>query len=283
MANPGRAATELLITGAERTELSARLLVRKASENEKLQMRIVLGCADGIRAPRLPSAYARRYRAKVRDVVGLQLTPTGRALVPCVDEKSWIQILHRAQPGPPLTFAKPSTRTHDYKCQETTSLFAALDVTTSTVIGQLKRRLRSAEFLQFLKAIDTSVLGEQDSHLFMNNCGTHKTQAVRVWLAAHPGYHFHFTPNSASWHNLRERFFSQLNAQWIRRSAHTVSRNWSKPFGTTSIGIKRAQSLFYESGRSPELRSDVPLVPAFAPRQIAARQNRVDGFAPVAV
>jgi len=94
-------------------------------------------------------------------------------------------------------------------------------VATGKVIGQLKRRHRSLEFLQFLKAIDAQVPGDQDIHLIMDNYGTHKTQAVRAWLAAHPRYHVHFTPTSASWLNLVERFFSQLSEQWIKRSAHT--------------------------------------------------------------
>jgi transposase len=125
---------------------------------------------------------------KVRDVVGLYMAPPDRALVLCVDEKSQIQALDRTQPGLPLTFGKPSTRTHDYKRHGTTSLFAALDVATGKVIGQLKRRHCSVEFLQFLKAIDAAVPGEQDIHLIMDNYGTHKTQAVRAWLAAHPRY-----------------------------------------------------------------------------------------------
>ena len=85
----------------------------------------------------------------------------------------------------------------------------------------LPAKEREDEFLQFLKAIDAAVPGEQDIHLIMDNYGTHKTQAVRAWLAAHPRYHVHFTPTSASWLNLVERFFSQISEQWIKRSAHT--------------------------------------------------------------
>lgn len=239
MAHTGRPATKLQITDAERLELQARLRVRKAPADEKLRMRIVLGCADGesgtVIAQRLGttvqtvSKWRRRYQAyrlagltdaprtgrprsvgdervqhivdkvrhsrptnathwsvrqmsreagvspatvqriwhafglkphlqetfklstdphfvdKVRDVVGLYMAPPDRALVLCVDEKSQIQALDRTQPGLPLTFGKPSTRTHDYKRHGTTSLFAALDVATGKVIGQLKRRHRSLE------------------------------------------------------------------------------------------------------------------------------------------
>lgn len=120
---------------------------------------------------------------KVRDVVGLYLNPPDRALVLCVDEKSQIQALDRTQPGLPLTYGKPATRTHDYKRHGTTSLFAALDVATGKVIGQLKRRHRSAEFLQFLTLVDASVPADQEVHLIMDNYGTHKTDAVRAWFA----------------------------------------------------------------------------------------------------
>ena len=158
---------------------------------------------------------------KVHDVGGLYLAPPDRALVLCVDEKSQIQALNRTQPGLPLTFGKPSTRTHDYKRHGTTSLFAALDVATGKVIGRLKRRHRSAEFVQFLNAIDASVPPELDIHLIMDNYGTHKTEAVRTWLAKRPRYQVHFTPTSASWLNLVERFFAQITEKWIKRSAHT--------------------------------------------------------------
>jgi len=146
---------------------------------------------------------------KVRDVVGLYLAPPDRALVLCVDEKSQIQALDRTQPGLPLNFGNPSTRTHDYKRHGTTSLFAALDVATGKVISQLKRRHRSAEFLQFLNAIDAAVPAEQEIHLIMDNYGTHKTEKVRTWFAARPRYHVHFTPTSASWLNLVERFLAK--------------------------------------------------------------------------
>lgn len=158
---------------------------------------------------------------KVRDVVGLYMAPPERALVLCVDEKSQIQALDRTQPGLPLTFGQPTTRTHDYKRHGTTSLFAALDVATGKVIGQLKRRHRSTEFLQFLKAIDAAVPSDQDIHLIMDNYGTHKTDTVRAWFAARPRYHVHFTPTSASWLNLVERFFGQISERWIKRQTHT--------------------------------------------------------------
>lgn len=157
---------------------------------------------------------------KVHDIVGLYMNPPDRALVLSVDEKSQIQALNRTQPGLPLTVGKPATRTHDYKRHGTTSLFAALDIATGKVIGRLKRRHRSAEFLAFLNAIDREVPSHLDVHLIMDNYGTHKTDSVKAWLAERPRYHVHFTPTSASWLNLVERFFSTISEKWIKRQAH---------------------------------------------------------------
>lgn len=157
---------------------------------------------------------------KVHDIVGLYLNPPERALVLCVDEKSQIQALNRTHPGLPLSPGNPATRTHDYKRHGTTSLFAALDVATGEVIGRLKRQHRSTEFLAFLREIDASVPAEMPIHLIMDNYATHKTDKVRAWLAARPRYNIHFTPTSASWLNLVERFFATLSEKWIKRQAH---------------------------------------------------------------
>ncbi|MBX6470152.1 IS630-like element ISPsy1 family transposase, partial [Pseudomonas syringae group genomosp. 3] len=157
---------------------------------------------------------------KVQDIVGLYLNPPDRALVLCVDEKSQIQALNRTQPGLPLAPGNPATRTHDYKRHGTTSLFAALDVATGEVIGRLKRQHRSVEFLSFLKEVDASLPADVPIHLIMDNYATHKTDKVKAWLAAHPRYSIHFTPTSASWMNLVERFFSTLSEKWIKRQAH---------------------------------------------------------------
>lgn len=158
---------------------------------------------------------------KVHDVVGLYLNPPDRALVLCVDEKSQIQALDRTQPGLPMKPGRAATRTHDYKRHGTTSLFAALDLATGKVIGRLHRRHRSAEFLSFLNAIERSVPKHLDVHLVLDNYGTHKTEAVRTWFAQRPRYHLHFTPTSASWLNLVERFFAQLTLRRLKRGAHT--------------------------------------------------------------
>lgn len=314
MARMGRPIAKLEVSAAERRELLAQLAVRKAPEDEKLRIRIVLACADGLGGAAIAKKYRtseqtvskwrRRYAAyrfagisdaprpgrprsvsdeqvqaviertrkakpkhathwsvrtmseasgmsatsvhriwrafglkphltrtfklstdphfvaKVRDIVGLYLAPPDRALVLCVDEKSQIQALNRTQPGLPMTFGKPATHTHDYQRHGTTSLFAALDVATGRVIGRLKRRHRSAEFLEFLNAIDRDAPKDVAVHLILDNYGTHKTEAVRSWFAKRPRYHLHFTPTSASWLNLVERFFSTLSTRWLKRGAH---------------------------------------------------------------
>lgn len=157
---------------------------------------------------------------KVRDIVGLYLDPPDRALVLCVDEKAQIQALNRTQPLLPIRPGQPERRTHDYVRHGTTSLFAAFDVATGRVIGQFHRRHRSAEFLKFLDRIDSQVPAELDIHLILDNYGTHKTARIRRWLAKRSRFHVHFTPTSASWINLVERWFATLTQKQIRRGSH---------------------------------------------------------------
>jgi len=158
---------------------------------------------------------------KVRDVVGLYLDPPERALVLCVDEKSQVQALDRTQPLLPLEPGKPERHTHDYARHGTTSLFAALNVATGEVIGKCHRRHRQQEFLKSLDHIDATIECEEgvEIHLVMDNYGAHKTAAVRRWFLRHPEYHLHFTPTSASWLNLVERFFAEITEKRIRRGA----------------------------------------------------------------
>jgi transposase len=161
---------------------------------------------------------------KVRDIVGLYLNPPDRALVLCVDEKSQIQALDRTQPLLPMRPGQVERRTHDYTRHGTTSLFAALDAKTGTVIGQLHRRHRSVEFRQFLDTLDAAVPADLDAHLILDNYGTHKTALIRRWLAKRPRFHLHFTPTSASWLNLVERWFAALTEKQIKRGAHVSTR-----------------------------------------------------------
>src|SRR3954451_24280895 len=157
---------------------------------------------------------------KVRDVVALYLNPPERAVVLCVDEKSQIQALDRTAPILPMLPGTPERATHDDKRAGTSSLYAALNLTTGTVIGSLHRRHRAVEFLKFLKTIDQQVPAHLDVHLVLDNSSTHKTPKIQRWLAAHPRFHLHFTPTSSSWLNLVERWFAELTSKLLRRGAH---------------------------------------------------------------
>jgi transposase len=157
---------------------------------------------------------------KVRDVVGLYMNPPDHALVLCVDEKSQIQALDRTQPLLPMRPGQIERRTHDYKRHGTTSLFAALDVKTGKVLGQIHRRHRSVEFRRFLDAIEDNVPADLDVHVIMDNYGTHKTAIIRNWFAKRPHFHVHFTPTYGSWLNLVERWFGELTQKQIRRGSH---------------------------------------------------------------
>ncbi|MGA7317703.1 MAG: IS630 family transposase [Silvibacterium sp.] len=161
---------------------------------------------------------------KVRDIVGLYLNPPDRALVLCVDEKSQIQALDRTAPLLPMRPGQIERRTHDYKRHGTTSLFAALDTRTGKIIGQTQRRHRSAEFRNFLDTIERNVPAELEVHLVLDNYGTHKTKLIRNWLAKRPRFHVHFTPTSASWLNLVERWFALLTERQIRRGVHRSTK-----------------------------------------------------------
>jgi transposase len=169
---------------------------------------------------------------KVRDIVGLYLNPPMKAMVLCVDEKSQIQALDRTQPMLPLTPGMPAKRTHDYVRHGTTTLFAALDVATGKVIGETHRRHRSGEFLKFLRTIEANVPQALDIHLVMDNYGTHKTAAIKRWLAARPRFHVHFTPTSASWLNQVERWFSTLTERCIRRGTHRSTQELERAIRT---------------------------------------------------
>ena len=163
----------------------------------------------------------KRFVEKLRDVVGLYLSPPDKAMVLSVDEKSQVPALDRTQPGLPIKKGRAGTMTHDYKRHGTTSLFAALDVATGAVIGQCMRRHRHQEFLRFLRTIDQQTPKTLDLHLILDNYATHKHDKVKLWLDKHPRFHLHFTPTSASWLNLVERFFGLITQQRIRRGVFT--------------------------------------------------------------
>lgn len=161
---------------------------------------------------------------KVRDVVALYLNPPERAVVLCVDEKSQIQALDRTAPILPMLPGTPERATHDYRRAGTSSLYAALDLTTGKVIGRLHSRHRAIEFKQFLQTLDHQVPAHLDVHLVLDNSSTHKTPAIQRWLNAHPRFVLHFTPTSSSWLNLVERWFAELTNKLLRRGAHRSVR-----------------------------------------------------------
>jgi putative transposase len=156
---------------------------------------------------------------KVRDIVGLYLNPPDKALVLCVDEKTQVQALNRTQPVLPLGLGYVEGVTHDYIRHGTTTLFAALNVATGTVISQCRRRHRHQEFLAFLRHIDASVPSDLAIHLIVDNYATHKHPKVRTWLGLRPRYHVHYTPTYASWLNQVELWFRRISQQAIRRGS----------------------------------------------------------------
>jgi len=159
----------------------------------------------------------KKFLEKMTDVVGLYLNPPQQAIVLCVDEKSQIQALDRAQPGLPIKKGRLGTMTHDYKRNGTTTLFAALEMLQGKVIGQYYQRHRHQEFLRFLRTLDREFPGQVPLHLIIDNYGTHKQANVRSWLKRHPRFVLHFVPTSSSWLNLVERWFGVLDDKAIRR------------------------------------------------------------------
>jgi transposase len=157
------------------------------------------------------------FAAKLEDIVGLYLAAPEHALVFCCDEKSQVQALDRTQPGLPMKKGRASTFTHDYVRHGTTTLFAALNVADGTVIGQCQARHRHIEWLKFLRLLDEQTAKDRDLHLILDNYATHKHPKVKAWLEKHPRFHLHFTPTSASWLNMVERFFRDLTTQRLRR------------------------------------------------------------------
>ena len=162
-----------------------------------------------------------QFVEKLEDIVGLYMSPPEHALVLCCDEKSQVQALDRTQPGLPLKKGRAQTMTHDYKRHGTTTLFAALNVLDGQVIGQCQQRHTHAEWLKFLGKIDRETPKDKTLHLIADNYATHKHPAVQEWLAKHPRFHMHFTPTSASWLNMVERFFRDITTDRLRRGVFT--------------------------------------------------------------
>ena len=217
--------TTLETTPKDATHWSTRSMAKQVGLTQTAVSRIWR--AFGLQPHRQESFKLSRdplFIEKVHDVVGLYLNPPERAVVLCVDEKSQIQALDRTAPILPMLPGVPERATHDYRRAGTSSLYAALDLTTGKVIGRLHSRHRAIEFKQFLQTIDREVPDELAVHLVLDNSSTHKTPAIRSWLAAHPRFVLHFTPTSASWLNLVERWFGELTTKQLRRGAHRSVR-----------------------------------------------------------
>ncbi|MCU1463625.1 MAG: family transposase [Acidimicrobiales bacterium] len=161
---------------------------------------------------------------KVRDIVALYLNPPDAAVVLCVDEKSQIQALDRTAPVLPLMPGVPERRTHDYKRNGTTNLYAALNVASGQVISDMTARHRAEEFRRFLNLIDKNIPQHLDVHVVLDNSSTHKTPSIQRWLLRHPRFTLHFTPTYSSWLNLVERWFAELTTKWIKRGTHRSVR-----------------------------------------------------------
>src|SRR4051794_13110248 len=212
-------------TPRDATHWSTRSMAREVGLNQSAVLRIWK--AFGLqphRQERWKLSKDPLFIDKVRDVVGLYLNPPERAVVLCVDEKSQIQALDRTAPILPMLPGTPARATHDYKRSGTSSLYAALDITTGKVIGRLHSRHRAIEFKKFLQTLDREVPAELDVHLVLDNSSTHKTPAIQKWLLAHPRFVLHFTPTSSSWLNLVERWFAELTTKKLRRGAHRSVR-----------------------------------------------------------
>ncbi len=154
---------------------------------------------------------------KVRDIVGLYLNPSDKAVVLCVDEKSQIQALDRTQPLLPMGLGYVEGVTHDYVPHGTTTLFAAFDIATGQVLTRCKQRHRHQEYLDFLKQVDANVPQGLDIHLVVDNYSTHKHSQVKRWLAARPRYQVHYIPTYASWLNQVEIWFNFITQRALRR------------------------------------------------------------------
>ena len=205
-------------TPANATHWSTRAMAREVGISEASVRRIWR--AHGLKPHRVESFKISRdpeFAAKLEDIVGLYLNPPEHALVLSVDEKSQIQALDRTQPGLPMKKGRGQTMTHDYKRNGTTTLFAALDTATGEVYGLCQERHRHQEWLKFLRLIEETVEADKQVHIICDNYATHKHPRVQRWLAKHKRFHVHFTPTSASWLNMIERFFRDLTDKRIRR------------------------------------------------------------------
>lgn len=207
------------------THWSRSQMARKAGISESSVGRI--WAAAGLKPHRVKTfklSNDKHFEQKLRDIIGLYHSPPEHAVVFSCDEKSQIQALDRTQPGLPMKKGRAQTLTHDYKRNGTTSLFAAMNILDGTVIGQCMRKHRHQEWLAFLRLLDAQTSKDKQVHVICDNYATHKHAKVQAWQKRHPRFCFHFTPTSASWLNMVERFFRDLTDKSVRRGVfHSVA------------------------------------------------------------
>jgi transposase len=199
------------------THWSTRTLAAKAGISDTSVLRIWQ--ANGLKPHRVKRFKVSRdpkFAEKLEDIVGLYMSPPEHALVLCCDEKSQVQALDRTQPGLPLKKGRAASMTHDYKRHGTTTLFAALNTLDGSVIARCEQRHRHIEWLDFLRQIDRETPRDKTLHLICDNYATHKHPKIKQWLHQHPRFTMHFTPTSASWLNMVERFFRDITAERLR-------------------------------------------------------------------
>jgi hypothetical protein len=196
------------------------------------------------------------FISKLRDIVGLYMSPPAHAVVLSVDEKSQIQALDRTQPGLPVKEGRCATMTHDYERHGTTTLFAALNILDGTVVGRCMQRHRHQEFIRFLNAVEAAVPAGKLVHAIMDNYAAHKHPKVRAWLARHPRWTFHFTPTSCSWLNAVEGFFATLTSAGLRRGSFASlvelrprsTATWPRPTPTRALRLDRRARRHHREG-----------------------------------
>jgi transposase len=200
------------------TQWSTRTLAAVAGVSDTTVQRVWK--AHGLKPHRIKRFKVSRdpkFVEKLEDIVGLYMSPPEHALVLCCDEKSQVQALDRSQPGLPMKPGRAATMTHDYKRHGTTTLFAAMSMLDGSIISRCEQHHRHSEWLRFLRQIERETPKDKQLHLICDNYATHKHPKVQQWLARHPRVHVHFTPTSASWLNMVERFFRDLTSERLRQ------------------------------------------------------------------
>jgi len=212
------------------------------------------------------------FAEKLEDIVGLYLAPPENAVVFSADEKSQIQALDRTQPGLPLKKGRAGTMTHDYKRHGTTTLFAALNVLTGAVLGFCQPSHTHVEWLKFLKRIDKETSKNKQVHIICDNYSTHKHATVKAWLEKHPRFHVHFTPTSASWLNMVERFFRDITVNAIRRGTFTSVHDLIDSIDEYLVEHNRAPKPFIWTANAKDILEKVVRARAALKRRIRTAQ-----------